>query len=291
MTRPTNFNWLVVLIFSWAIPVYWPLSYLFSLVFWVLPIVVLLPDFLAETNTTTKRRRRALLYAALSIAVLGVLLDFGFGSRILTFEADWYLFEIVGIPIEEVLFYVLGPFAILLVYAWADEHWVKAYNRSTSIDPYTTIGSPLVQLSPPVLLLGVVMLAGVIAVKSYNVGHFAIPLYATFLIVTAFVPAIAAYRSVGHYVNWRAFGATELYVIGTSLAYEVTLALPLRWWGYQDEATMNLFVARWSSPDSHFPVEAAAVWIAAPFSSVLTYEWVKAYLHHPAPTWRQKLGM
>jgi hypothetical protein len=105
------------------------------------------------------------------------------------------------------------------------------------------------------------------------------------------VPAIAMYKSIGHYVNWRAFGVTELYVIATSLAYEVTLALPLRWWGYQDDATMNLYVERWSSPYSHFPIEAAAVWIAAPFSAVLTYEWVKAYLHHPAPSLRAKLGV
>jgi hypothetical protein len=290
MRRPINFNWLIVLIVSWAIPVNWPHSYLFSLTFWVLPIGVLLPDFLAETDSPTGRRRRALLYAALWIAVLGVALDFVFGKRILTFDADWYLWQVFGIPIEEVLFYILAPFAILLVYAWADEHWVKAYNRSTTAQQYMASGTSLLQMSPQVLGVGALLLAGAIAVKSYVVGQLSVPLYATFLIVTAFVPAIAVYRAVGAYVNWRAFGATELYVIGTSLAYEVTLALPLRWWGYQDDATMNIFVERWSAPHSHFPIEAAAVWIAAPFSSVLTYEWIKAYLHHPGQTWRRKLG-
>jgi hypothetical protein len=290
MRRPTNLNWLVVLICSWAIPVYWPRSYLFSLTFWVLPIVVLLPDFLAETASETGRRRRALVYASLSIVILGILLDFGLGRWILAFKGTWYLKVILGIPVEEILFYALAPVAILLVYAWADEHWLKQYNQSTSTPFYLAGGRPMLAVSPPVLGLGAALLATVIAIKSYRVGALEIPLYATFLIVTAFVPAIAMYRAVGSYVNWRAFGATEMYVIGTSLAYEVTLAIPLGWWGYQDDATMNIFVAQWSSHYSHFPVEAAAVWIAAPFSSVLTYEWVKAYLHHPEPTARGKLG-
>jgi hypothetical protein len=291
MRWPRNVNWLIVLIASWAIPVYWPKSYLFSLVFWVLPIVVLLPDFLAETDSASGRRRRALLYSSLSIVILGIVLDFGFGRWILTFKADWYLFRVSGIPIEEVFFYVLGPIAMLLVYAWGDEHWLKKYNESTARLEYMRASPPLLQFSPPIIGLALALLAAAIAVTSYNVGHLAVPLYATFLIVTAFVPAIGLYRSVGDFVNWRAFGATEMWVIGTSLAYEVTLAIPLGWWGYQPEATMGVFIARWSSPLSLFPVEAVAVWIAAPFSCVLTYEWVKAYLHHPAPTLRAKLGL
>jgi hypothetical protein len=180
---------------------------------------------------------------------------------------------------------------MLLVYAWGDEHWLKKYNESTARSTYMSAGPPLLRISTSVVGIALALLAGAATIKSYKVGHFAIPLYATFLIVTAFVPAIVAYRSVGDFVNWRAFGATSMYVIGTSLAYEVTLAIPLGWWGYQDDATMNIFVTRWSSPLSHFPLEAATVWVAAPFSCVLTYEWVKAYLHHPAPTRRARLGI
>jgi hypothetical protein len=33
-----------------------------------------------------------------------------------------------------------------------------------------------------------------------------------------------------------------------------------------------------------FPIEAAFVWVAAPFSSVLMYELAKAFMHHPSPT-------
>ena len=43
-------------------------------------------------------------------------------------------------------------------------------------------------------------------------------------------------------------------------------------------------IAAWSRGDSIFPFEAAVVWLFAPFSSILTYEFAKALTHHPKPT-------
>lgn len=43
-------------------------------------------------------------------------------------------------------------------------------------------------------------------------------------------------------------------------------------------------IAAWSRGDAIFPVEAAAVWLFAPFSSILTYEFAKALTHHPRAT-------
>src|SRR6266508_2391750 len=289
MRRSVNFNWLLVLLASWAIPVYWPLSFLFRLLFWLLPIVVLLPDFLAATDTPTRRRRRALWYTARWIVVLGIALDFGLGNRVLTFTADWYLFSVRGIPIEEVLFYALAPLAILLVYAWCDEHWLSAYNRSTVRERVLAREPPLLKLSPRIVVTALALLGLAVTTKWFAHGHAAIPTYATFLIVAAFVPAAATYRVVHSFVNWRAFGATTIYVIGTSLAYEVTLAIPLGWWGYREEATVGITISRWGTAVHPFPLEAAVVWVAAPFSCVLTYELVKAYLHHPAPAPRARL--
>lgn len=289
MRRPVNFNWLIVLAVSWAIPVYWPRSYLFSLLFWLLPIVVLLPDFLAATDTPTHRRRRALWYATAWIVVLGIVLDFGFGTSVLKFEAEWYWFRLRGVPVEELLFYAFGPMAILLVYAWCDEHWLNAYNNAADRERALKDEPALLRVSPRIVAAALGLLAGAVVVKRVNDGSFALPLYAAFLIAAAFVPASAAYRSVGAFVNWRAFGATSMYVIGTSLAYEVTLAIPLRWWGYRREALLGIIVDRWSLPDRPFPIEAAIVWVAAPFSAVLTYEFAKAYLHHPAPATKARL--
>ena len=43
-------------------------------------------------------------------------------------------------------------------------------------------------------------------------------------------------------------------------------------------------LADWSRGDANFPVEAAVVWLFAPFSSILTYEFAKALTHHPRTT-------
>ena len=289
MRRPVNFNWLIVLLASWAIPVLWPHSYLFSLLFWVLPIGILLPDFLAATNTATRRRRWALVYATSWIVLLGIALDFVFGAEVLVFEAEWYLARVRDVPVEEILFYISAPAAILLVYAWCDEHWLHEYNTTSVRDASLMQGPPLLSVSWRIVFTALALFAAAVLTKRYMHDVWAVPVYAAFLIPTAFVPAAATYRAVHKFVNWRAFGATTMYAIGTSLAYEVTLAIPLQWWGYREEATVGILVGSWSRPDHPFPIEAAIVWVAAPFSCVLTYEFAKAYLHHPATTARARL--
>ena len=47
---------------------------------------------------------------------------------------------------------------------------------------------------------------------------------------------------------------------------------------------IGVTIAAWSRGDAIFPVEAAAVWLFAPFSSILTYEFAKALTHHPRAT-------
>ncbi len=109
-----------------------------------------------------------------------------------------------------------------------------------------------------------------------------VPVYYWFLVAGALLPAMFLYRCVGSYVNWPAFAATTLYVIVTSIIWEVTLAIPRGWWGYRDSGMIGVDVAAWSAPDSRFPIEAAFVWICASFSAVLSYEFAKAFTHHPA---------
>jgi hypothetical protein len=47
---------------------------------------------------------------------------------------------------------------------------------------------------------------------------------------------------------------------------------------------VGLTIAAWSRGEAIFPIEAAVVWIFAPFASALTYEFAKALAHHPKPT-------
>jgi hypothetical protein len=102
-----------------------------------------------------------------------------------------------------------------------------------------------------------------------------------FISAGALLPAMFLYRTIGNLTNWPAFAVTTLYVIVTSLIWEVTLAIPRQWWGYEPSGMIGLTIAAWSRGDAIFPVEAAVVWLFAPFSSILTYEFAKALTHHP----------
>lgn len=70
----------------------------------------------------------------------------------------------------------------------------------------------------------------------------------------------------------------------TSLIWEVTLAIPREWWGYEPSGMIGITIAAWSHGDAIFPVEAAVVWLAAPFTSTLLHEFAKAFTHHPQTT-------
>jgi hypothetical protein len=286
-----NLGWLVMLVVTVAVPLALDatgrLTYFTSLALWGIPILYLWPVFNLITADGTGRRRRALRWTVGTIVVLGIVLDFVLGFLTLRFPGCsdvtgaspylWCLPAVRGrIPIEELLFYAMGPVAIVLVYACADELWLSKYNPEDDL-----LHLKLIQLSPR--LMFVAAAAGVAALLLWRInGHF--PTYFVFISAGALLPAMFLYRAIGHLTNWPAFAATTLYVIVTSLIWEVTLAIPREWWGYEASGMMGLTIRAWSRGDAIFPVEAAAVWLFAPFSSILTYEFAKALTHHPRET-------
>jgi hypothetical protein len=263
------------------------LTYFTSLVLWGIPIVYLWPVFNMLTAKGTGRRRRALRYAAGTIVVLGIILDFVLGFLTLRFPGCsepagsspylWCLPAVHGrIPVEELLFYVMGPVAMVLVYACADERWLSKYNPKDDL-----LDLKLIQLSPRLAIVATG--AAVMALVLWRVnGNF--PTYFVFISAGALLPAMFLYRTIGNLTNWPAFAVTTLYVIVTSVIWEVTLAIPREWWGYEPSGMMGLTIGAWSRGDAIFPVEAAVVWLFAPFSSSLTYEFAKALTHHPRTT-------
>jgi hypothetical protein len=286
-----NLGWLVMLVLTVAVPLgldaVGRLTYFTSLAFWGIPILYLWPVFNTLTAEGTGRRRRAVRYAAGTIVVLGIVLDFLFGFLTLRFPGCsepagsspylWCLPAVHGsVPIEELLFYALGPVAMVLVYACCDERWLSAYNPADDL-----LDLKLIQPSPRLAIVAVG--AAVTALVLWRVNG-TLPAYFMFISAGAVLPAMFLYRAIGHLINWPAFAVTTLYVIVTSLIWEVTLAIPRRWWGYEPSGMMGLTIAAWSRGEAIFPVEAAAVWLFAPFSSVLTYEFAKALTHHPRST-------
>jgi hypothetical protein len=283
-------DWLGLCLVSWVGPLAYdawrPLSYATSLLFWLVPAFLLWPRFASLTDPGG-RRRTAVAIAVAQIVVLGVLLDFGFGRWILAFACDvphQYLVCLRGVPIEEVFFYILGPIAILLVYVWNDEYWMHAYNPVRARIAFAKSQQPLIAFSWVPLAIGVTLEAIGLAVKRHHPEGPAVPLYFTYLVVLAFVPAAAIFARVSAFVNWRAFGVTALYLVVTSMIWEPILALPRGWWWYQDTAMMGLWADVFTTIETRrLPIEAVLVWLAAPFSTVLIYEAVKAWLYRRRP--------
>jgi hypothetical protein len=286
-----NLGWLIMLVVTIAAALVLDaagrLTYFTSLGLWGIPILYLWPVFNMITAEGTGRRRRALHWSVGTIVVLGIVLDFVFGHLTLRFPGCneprgagpyvWCLPAVGGsVPVEELLFYAMGPVAIVLVYACADERWLSRYNPKDDL-----LDVKLIQLSPRLMIAAVG--AGLTALVLWRVnGTF--PTYFVFIAAGAVLPAMFLYRTIGGLTNWPAFAATTLYVLLTSIIWEVTLAIPRGWWGYEPSGMIGLTIAAWSRGDAIFPVEAAAVWLFAPFSSILIYEFAKALTHHPRPT-------
>lgn len=286
-----NLGWLVVLVVTVAVPLgvdaAGRLTYFTSLVLWGIPILYLWPVFHMITAEGTGRRRRALRRTAGTIVGLGIVLDFLLGYLTLRFPGCaepagsspyvWCLPAVGGaVPVEELLFYAMGPLAIVLVYACADELWLSRYNPQDNL-----IDLKLIQVSPRLALVAAAAAVAALVLWRVN-GTF--PTYFVFLSAGALLPAVFLYRAIGGLTNWPAFALTTLYVMVTSLIWEVTLAIPREWWGYNPAGMVGVTIAAWSRGDAIFPVEAAVVWLFAPFSSVLTYEFAKALTHHPRAT-------
>ena len=286
-----NLGWLVMLVVTVGIPLgldaIGQLTYFSSLALWGIPILYLWPVFRSITAEGTERRRQALRWSAGTIVGLGIVLDFLLGYLTLRFPGCsappgtgpylWCLPAVGGrIPVEELLFYAMGPVAMVLVYACADELWLSRYNP-----PDDLLDLKLIQPSRNLIIAAAGAAVAALVLWTVN-GTF--PTYFVFLAGGALLPSIFFYRAIGNLTNWPAFAVTTLYVIVTSLIWEVTLAIPRQWWGYEPSGMIGLTIAAWSRGEAIFPVEAAVVWLFAPFSSILIYEFAKALTHHPRAT-------
>jgi hypothetical protein len=291
-------DWLAALLLSWAIPLSLvgtiEVNYAISLLFWAVPVALLLPRFYVLSDQGARRRRHAFWWSVAYILIAGSILDLVFGATILRFDPrNRYLYPLpaVGgtIPVEELLFYFLGGMAVLLVYFWCDEYWLNCYSvrkRRTNQEIFADFR--IFRFSGPALVFGVTLFLVGWLLKWHYAGTFwPPPYYYSFLVVLAFIPAIALYASLKDFVNWRAFSFTALYVLLTACIWEVTLALPKCWWCYKDPpAVIGKYVTAWGL----YPIEALLVWLVVSFSSVLTYEAVKAYHYDERPAKQVMFG-
>lgn len=287
-----DLDWLVVVALSWLVPLMlfnrWGATYLLSETFFLIPVLALLPRFFHEAPPGS-RRRRAFYWATGFILAGGSVLDLVFGKDILTFGSAHYCGYFMGIPYEEFIFYLLGPVAMLLVYFWADSHFLKATSPENQrlrmgMDRF------LLQASLPIASAGVVLAVLGTGLKAHwapGTGFW--PEYYLFLLAGVFLPTSLFFRAVKDLVNWQALTLTVLYLLVTSIIWEPTLGVPLEWWGYQPGAMLGLWVDAWNqSLHIHLPIEAVLLWLAVPFTCIFFFEIVSAHHYHPARNWKDK---
>jgi hypothetical protein len=294
-------DWLLAILVSWLIPLEMfgnEVTYFGSLLLWFVPIALLLPRFLWMTDEGAKRRRRAFWWTTLYVFIAGTILDLVLGSYVLDFSEndDLYVFRMPfgqRIPIEEFLFYLLGGMAVVLVYFWADEFWMRAYHIRDRHWNDELFGNSfkLVEVSRPAIAWGVALfLLGVLIQWRFTGEVWPLTWYYNFLLVVAIGPAILFYRNIRHVVNWRAFSFTCLYVLLTSCIWEVTLGLPRDWWFYKEpNGVLGWNIAAFGMKHP-YPIEALLVWLAVTFDAVLAFEALKGLTYDRRPAKDAILG-
>jgi hypothetical protein len=254
-----------------------PYGYTWSLLLFIVPMAVIAFWFLRSATLSFQRKS---FWTTIAILVpVGFVLDFLFGTTFFTFLNHGATlgidFPAVGgsIPIEELVFYLTGFFVVLLLYIWADEYWVGAYN----IPDYSSESEKvrrLLQFDGRSLAVGILLLACAFIYKRFfsEVPN-GFPWYFTYLLAVAIIPSMGLYRSVASCINWRAFSNTFFFMLLVSLMWEATLGVPYEWWNYNHDVMMGVFVDAWTN----LPLEAVLVWLAVTYTTVIVYEAVKIY--------------
>jgi len=257
-----------------------PYGYTVSLVFFIIPTIVLAIWFLRHPAYPFQRK---VFWSTIAVLVpMGFVLDILFGHQFFTFvnheAVIGIMVPVVGgkVPVEEFIFYFFGFTTTLLFYIWCDEYWFGAYNvpdykheiEEQHIDH-------VVQLHWNSLIIGLVVFLLAWAYK-YFVSSVpdGIPGYMAFILAVSVVPSMLFYRTTVEFINWRAFSFVFFLMILIPLMWEATLAIPYQWWGYHPEVMTGIFIDGWTN----LPLEAAIVWLAVTYSTVIFYEMVKIFL-------------
>jgi hypothetical protein len=268
-----------------------PYGYSVSLLLWIVPIVVILSalGWRAVLRDRGTIQWRAAMATAVLLCIVSTGLELLFGARFFTFANEKATVGVSvpvwrgHVPLEELLFYLLGYLAILLFYIWCDEVWLQKYN----LDDYADVLRKGLERSPDLarqqmqglvrrisvrLIAVVVVTATLVFVIALSGSQW--PQYLSFVLLAGVLPVVVFWRIAAPYVNWQALSFTLFIVLLVSLLWETTLGVPYQWWGYRHEYMAALQVRPWSG----LPAEAVLVWALAPWTTIVVYEVFKVWL-------------
>lgn len=253
-----------------------PHGYTWSLLLFVVPIVVIAVWFLPSEGLEIPRRA---FWRTIAItATVGCLLDVIFAQWFFRFPDPKATLGILApamgkwVPVEEYFFYLTGFVMILLLYVWLSEYWLAAYTVEDYRGEARAIGK-LLRFHPTSLILGVVLVAAAIVYKKFSSVPHGLPGYFMVLVIGGLTPAASLYPATKRFINWRALSLTMFFMMVLSMLWEATLALPYGWWNYQREAMVGVFIGAWCD----LPIEAVLVWLAVTYGTVILFEAVKIW--------------
>ena len=253
-----------------------PYGYTMSLLLFIVPILVI--GLWLVPQEGVKISKQAFLRTILILFPLGAGLDFFLARQFFLFPNNGATLRISapamggGVPIEEYVFYFAGFVAVLLMYIWLDEYWLAAYGVASDAKERAEFDR-LLRFHWQSLAWAAVLIAAAILYRKLFVADPGFPGYFTFLVLGALGPSAALLPSAMPVINWRALSLTLFIFLLTSLVWEVTLALPYGWWGFQDDAMIGLRITAWSK----LPIEEVCVWIAVTYATVIVYEVVRRW--------------
>lgn len=253
-----------------------PYGYTISLLLFVVPILVIGLWFLPSERV--KISKESFILTVGILFPLGAALDFFFARSFFTYPNPGATLRITapalggGVPLEEYIFYFTGFAAVLLLYIWLDEYWLAAYGVRADAQERAQFNR-LLRFHPASLIWAVVLIAAAIAYRRIFVQDPGFPGYFTFLVLGALGPSAALLPAAMPVINWRALSLAVFMILLISLMWEVTLAVPYGWWGFQDRSMIGLRITAWS----RLPIEEVCVWIAVTYATVIVYEIVRRW--------------
>jgi hypothetical protein len=257
-----------------------PYGYTWSLLLFIVPIVVIAGWFLP--NERLQVPRRAFGWTLAILVPLGFLLDFIFAQWFFCYPNAGAVLGIGApalgkpVPVEEYVFYLTGFLAVLLLYVWLGEFWLAAYN----VPDYPAEARKvrrLLQFHPTSLIIAVVLIGAAWFYKKHlalSEDRAGFPGYLTVLAIGALLPAVSFFPVARRFINWRALSLTLFLMLTISLLWEATLAVPYGWWNYQHREMTGIFIGAWAG----LPVEAVCVWMAVTYAVAIVYEVIKVLL-------------
>jgi hypothetical protein len=254
-----------------------PRGYTFSLLIFIVPILLIALWFLP--NDRVRISRRAFWRTIAILFPLGAALDFFFAQNFFCFPNPNAVLGIPApalgrpVPIEEYFFYFTGFLAVLLLYIWLDGYWLRAYSIPDHDTRRISIRR-LIGFHPDSLILAVFLVGAAIVCKDIAPTRTpGFPGYFTLLVLGALLPSTILLPAVQSMINWRALSLTLFIIVLVSLQWEATLALPYGWWSYQHREMMGVYIRAWDN----LPIEAVFLWIAVTFATVIAYEAVRCW--------------